>query len=196
MNTLLEKYNDYMRLVGCKVEYKLANGTILTVTYKKENFLHLIGLHKLKDIQLIQFWLDRSNKSVKLQDVIKNIEKEKLTDASIKTSVFYSDIEKRFENFSYDNLTTLNYTDAIIDFNPVRIKSKIKSDYILFEERPSTGEFNHMGIAMDSVAGTRYVETFFHETSDKYILGQTIVKIEGFRITDPVGNIIVEDSFI
>ena len=38
-------------------------------------------------------------------------------------------------NFSYDNLTTLNYTDAVINFNPSLINSKIKSDYLLFEER-------------------------------------------------------------
>lgn len=195
MNALLEKYNDYLRLVGCNAEYELDNGTILTVEYKEENFLHLIGLHKLKDIQLIQFWLDRSNKSVKLRDVVKNIEKEKLTDSKVKASVFYKDIEKRYENFSYDNLTTLNYTDAIINFNPALIKSKIKSDYILYEEKPTKGEYNHLGIAMDPITTNRYFETFFHENTDKYILGQTIVKIIRFKIIDPEGNIVVEECF-
>ena len=196
MNKLLEKYNDYLRLVGCKAEYELENGTTLTVEYKEENFLHLIGLHKLKDLQIIQFWLDRSNKSVKLRDVIKRIEQEKLTDAKIRTSVFYNDIETRYENFSYDNLTTLNYTDAIINFNPAIIKSKIKSDYILFEERSTTGEYNHLGIAKDPIAGNRYFETFFHEYTDNYILGQTVVKIKSFKITDSEGKVLAEDCFI
>jgi hypothetical protein len=195
MNALLEKYNDYLRLVGCMAEYELVNGTILTVEYKKENFPHLLGLHKLKDIQLIQFWNDRSNKSVKLKDVIKNIEKEKLTDSKIKASVFYPDIKERYENFSYDNLTTLTYTDAIINFNASLMKSKIKSDYLLFEERPVSGEYNHLGIARDAVASTRYFETFFHEYTNKYLLGQTIVPIKAFRILDAQGNIFVEDSF-
>lgn len=195
MNALLEKYNDYLRLVGCKAEYELENGTILKVEYKKENFPHLIGLHKLKDIQLIQFWNDRSNRTVKLRDILKSIEKEKLTDSKVKASVFYKDIEQRYESFSYDNLTTLNYTDAIINFNSVSIKSKLKSDYLLFEERPTAGEYNHLGIAMDSIAGTRYFETFFHESTDKYILGQTVVKIKAFRIVNPEGKIILEDCF-
>ena len=195
MNALLEKYNDYLRLVGCMTEYELVNGTILTVKYKKENFPHLLGLHKLKDIQLIQFWNDRTNKSVKLKDVIKSIEKEKLTDSKIKASVFYPDIKERYENFSYDNLTTLNYTDAIINFNASLMKSKIKSDYLLFEERPVSGEYNHLGIARDAIASTRYFETFFHEYTNKYLLGQTKVPIKAFRILDAQGNIFVEDSF-
>ena len=134
MNKLLEKYNDYLRLVGCKAEYKLENGICIIVEHKKENF-------------------------------------------------------------SYNNLTTLHYTDAIIDFNPHIIKSKINSDYILFEETPRIGEYNHMGIAKDVTTGSRYIETFFHETSDKYIRGQKVVKIKEFRLFDSTGNIIVEECF-
>ncbi len=193
MNVLLEKYNDYLRLVGCKIEYELEDGTILTVEYKKENFPHLIGLHKLQDIQLIQFWTDRSNKSVKLKDILKSIEKEKLTDSKVNGSIFYKKIEKRYENFSYENLTTLNYTDAIINFNPTLVNSSMKSDYILFEEKPIVGEYNHLGIALDPNSGNRYFETFFHEYTDSYIKGQKIVKIKAFRIIDPEGNVLVED---
>ena len=194
MDALKKKYLDYMRLENCRVEYELANGVKLDVAYKEENFAHLLGLHKLKDIQLIQFWLDRTNKTVKLETVLKHIKKESLTENMLKTSVFYSDIQERYENFSYENLTTLNYTDAIVNFNPQIIKSKIKSDYILFEERENN-EFNHMGIALDKNKGNRYVETFFHEPSDKYIAGQAIVKVKMFRLYDEDGKVIVEDSF-
>jgi hypothetical protein len=60
MNELLEKYNDYMRLEDCVANYELKDGTIIEISYKEENFAHLIGLHKLKDLQLIQFWLDKN----------------------------------------------------------------------------------------------------------------------------------------
>lgn len=50
---LLQKYNDYMRLKNCRAEYLLSNGLIIDFTYKEENFIHLLGLHKLTDIQLI-----------------------------------------------------------------------------------------------------------------------------------------------
>lgn len=194
MDELLRKYNEYMRLENCKAEYKLANGQSIEVIYREENFAHLLGIHKLKDIQLIQFWLDKKNKTVKLKDVIRRIKNSTFTDAQVKASVFYSAIQDRYESFSYENLTTLTYTDAVIDFNPAVIRSKIKSDYLLFEEKRK-GEFNHLGIALDSVKGERYIETFFHQPNDMYVTGQKVVKVNGFILYDSENQIIVEDSF-
>jgi len=194
MNDLLQKYNDYLRLKDCKAEYEFSDGTKIEVCYHEENFAHLLGLHKLKDLQLIQFWLDKSNPTVKLKTVLKRIENETFTDGMVKNSHFYPLIRSRYESFSYDNLTTLNYTDAVIDFNPVLINSKIKSDYLLFEERPKN-EYNHMGIALDAKSRTRYVETFFHQPTDMYISGQSIVKIKKFTLYDSDNKIIVVDSF-
>lgn len=193
MDELLKKYNEYMRLKNCRAEYLLADGKSIEVIYKEENFPHLLGLHKLKDIQLIQFWQDKSNKAVKLKDVIRRIKNSTFTDAMVKASVFYSDIKDRYESFSYNNLTTLTYTDAVIDFNPTIIKSKIKSDYLLFEEKNKT--YNHLGIALDKNTGSRYIETFFHQSTDMYIAGQTVVKVNGFKLFDINNKIIVEDNF-
>lgn len=194
MDLLLQKYNEYMRLEGVIVKYELINGKVIEVVYKEENFLHLLGLHKLVDIQIIQFWQDRTNRTTKLSDVIRAIKKGVLTDAIIRNSHFYPVIQERYENFSYDNLTSLNYTDAIIDFDPTIIHSKIKSDYILYEEKKQ-GEYNHMGIAKSTASGIRYVETFFHETSRKYITGQKSVKIKSFKLYDSNHNLLFEDLF-
>lgn len=194
MDELLLKYNDYMRLVDCKVQYILENEQKIEFTYKKENFAHLIGLHKLVDIQLIQFWQDKSNKAVKLETILRKIKNSSFTDKMIKASVFYPLIEERYKNFSYDNLTTLNYTDAVVNFNPSIIKSKIKSDFILYEEKNSSS-YNHMGIALDKVHGNRYVETFFNEPTDKYIKNQKIVKVKEFALYDKDENIIISDRY-
>ena len=194
MDELKKKYLEYMRLENCKAEYLFDSGKSICVAYKEENFAHLLGLHKLKDIQLIQFWLDKSNKTVKLKNVLNRIKDESFTESMIQASVFYPDIQERYENFSYNNLTTLNYTDAIINFNPTLINSKLKSDYILFEEKGSN-VYNHMGIAMDCNNGNRYIETFFSEPSDKYIARQTVEKIKKFCLYDAQGNVMVEDSF-
>ena len=67
----------------------------------------------------------------------------------VKANIFYNTIAARYESFSYDNLTTLNYTDAVINFNPTLINSKIKSNYLLFEQKTNTG-YNHLGIVADS----------------------------------------------
>ncbi len=195
MDSLKKKYLDYMRLENCKVIYELENDSTIEFLYREENFAHMLGLHKLKDIQLIQFWLDKTNRIVKLETVLSRIRNESFTESMIKSSVFYPDIQERYNNFSYENLTTLSYTDAVINFNPEIIKSKIKSDYLLFEKK-SGYQYNHMGIALDEKTGNRYIETFFHEATNKYLAGQTVVKVKGFSLYDANGEIIVTDSFM
>lgn len=194
MDNLLRKYNDYMRLKDCKVVYELSNSTHIEVTYAENNFAHLIGLHKLKDIQLIQFWQDKTNNSVKLSTVIKRIKNSTFTENMVKASVFYPLIQERYENFNYNNLTTLNYTDAVVNFNPNIIHSKIKSDYLLFEQK-GNNVYNHLGIALDKKKGYRYFETFFQEPTNMYLSNQTVVKINHFTLYDKNNNIIVTDSF-
>lgn len=194
MDALLQKYNDFLRLKNCRAEYVLANGTLIDFTYKEENFIHLLGLHKLTDIQLIQLFNDKSNKKVQTKYIISRIKKNKFTDTMVKGSVFFPDIESRYESFSYDSLSTLTYTDAIINFNPALIRSKIKSDYLLFEKK-SNDEYNHLGIAEDRITKNRYIETFFHQSTDMYLKGQTIVKIKSFTLYTPDNQILVTDSF-
>ncbi len=194
MDELLKKYNEYLRLKNCRVEYLLENGMTIDFKYREENFIHLLGLHKLRDIQLIQMLNDRSNKKVRVKYVISRIKKGKFTDAMVKKSVFYGSIEERYKNFSYENLTSLSYTDAIINFKPSIIHSKIKSDYLLFEQK-SDKEYNHLGIAIDNNTQSRYIETFFHQKSDMYIKGQEVVKVKGFCLYSPSDKIIVSDFF-
>lgn len=184
---------EFKQLENCRAIYKLDNGVKVEFIYREENFAHLIGLHKLKDIQLIQFWLDRTNKTVKLKTVLNHIKNESLTDSIINSSKFYSEIQDRYENFSYENLTTLSYTDAVINFNSKIIKSKLKSDYILFEEKDN--KINYMGIALDKKTGKRYIETFFNESSNKYIQNQKIEKVKSFYLYDKNNKLIVDDTF-
>lgn len=193
MNLLLNKYQDYMRLNGCRASYELADGTVIMVPYLEENFLHLIGLHKLTDIQLIQFWRDPGNPTVKLSDVIRVIKNETLTDANITASTHFSSICDRYNNFSYESLTKLSHTDAVINFNSALAHSRLNSDYLLFESKGSG--YNHLGIAYDGVNGRRYFESFFYEHSNQYVAGQIIVPIKKFTLLDNSNNIIIEDSF-
>ena len=191
---LKEMYIEYMKLDGYRAEYLLQNGTTIEFTYEKKYFGHLLGLHKLTDIQIIQFWQDKSNLKVNLKSVIRQIKKEQLTDADIKKSTFYPQIKERYENFSYDTLTSLNYTDAIIDFDASLLGSKLKSDYLLYEINDGGG-YNHMGLAIDSLSGKRYAETFFIEPTGKYLTGQNIVKIVKFTLYDEKNRVVVTDTF-
>ncbi|WP_461811445.1 hypothetical protein [Faecalimonas sp.] len=194
MDNLLKKYYDYIRLRNCRVEYLLSNGIIINFTYKEEYFIHLLGLHKLADVKLIQLFNDKNNKKIQTKYIISRIKKNKFTEAMVKASVFFPDIESRYENFSYDNLISLTYTDAVINFNAGLIKSKIKSDYILFEKKDNN-EYNHLCIAKDINTNSRYLETFFHQKTDMYIKGQTIVKVKGFTLYAPDNKIIVDIKY-
>lgn len=194
MNELLNKYIDYQRLVGNKLSYYLSNGQLVEVEFRDDNFLHLLGIHKLLDIRIVQQWLDKSNYKIKNKDVIRLIKSERFNDSMVRSSAFFNTIQDRYDSFSYQSLTTLSYTDAIINFNPTLVNSKLLSDYILFE-KDKNNEYNHMAIAYDSTANRRYLESFFHETSDSYISGQIIVKISNYKLFDKDGNIIFEDAF-
>ena len=194
MDELLQKYNEYIRLKNCRVQYLLSNGETIDYTYKEENFIHLIGLHKLADIQIIQLLNDKNNKKVQTRYIISRIKKSKFTDLMVKNSVFYDDISDRYKNFSYENLTKLSYIDAVINFNPKLIHSKLKSNYLLFEEKENK-EYNHLGIATDLSTKTQYIETFFHQNTDMYIKGQEVVKVESFTLYSSDNQIIVTDTF-
>ena len=54
MDGLHFKYNEYMRLDQCTVEYTFSDGSSVSVRFTESGFLHLLVLHKLVDIQDIQ----------------------------------------------------------------------------------------------------------------------------------------------
>ncbi len=193
MNLLLEKYNEYKSIVNFRMIYELENEDTIDVKLNKNNFPHLIGLHKLIDIPVIRQFNDLNNKTVSARYIISKIKKEDLlTDSIIRASTYFADIEDRYNNFSKNNFLSLSYTDAIIDFNPKLIGSSLKSDYILFEKYNKG--YNHMCIAIDSLC-KNYAESFFYEPSDKYINRQSIVKVSKISILDNKGNEFVNDEF-
>ena len=192
MNLLLEKYNEYKSIVNYRMIYELDNGDVIDVKIDRNNFPHLIGLHKLLDIPVIRQFNDMNNKTVSAKYIISKIKKENvLTDSVVRSSSYFTDIEDRYNNFSKNNFLSLSYTDAIIDFNPHLINSSLKSDYILFEQ--FNKGYNHMCIATDKFC-KNYAESFFYEPSDKYISKQTIVKVNKISILDNKGNEFVNDE--
>ena len=141
MNELLEKFNEYKDISNYRIKYTLVNGDVIDFKLKQTDFPHLIGLHKLVDIPLIGQFNDVSNPTVSAKFLISKIKKEsQLTESTIKNSVYFQDIEQRYKNFSKENLLTLTYTDAIVDFDASLIGSKLRGDYILFENQKSQVE--------------------------------------------------------
>ena len=193
MNELLEKFNEYRDISNYRIKYTLANEDVIDFKLKQTDFPHLIGLHKLVDIPLIGQFNDVSNSTVSAKFLISKIKKEsQLTENIIKNSVYFPDIAQRYQNFSKENLLTLTYTDAIVDFDASLISSKLRGDYILFENQKSQG-YNYLSVAKDTQQ-KRYAESFFYNPSDRYIRNQKIVKVSKVEIYDTDGKLYLEDN--
>lgn len=123
MNQLLDKFNEYKSIVNYRMEYIFEDDSVINFKLKQTDFPHLLGLHKLIDIL------------------------ELLTENIIKRSIFFPDIEVRFNNFSKENILTMSYTDVIVDFNASLIGSNLKAKYILFEKKRQG--YNHLCVAED-----------------------------------------------
>lgn len=191
MNQLLYKFNEYKSIANYQMEYELDNGDTIKVKLRQTDFPHLIGLHKLIDIPIIRQFNDKSNVTVSAKFIISKIKREQLlTENVIKHSNYFNLISKRYEHFTKDNILSLSYTDALIDFNADLICSSLKSKYILFEKKQQG--YNHLCIAQ-SIKATKYVESFFYNSTDLYIRNQKLIKVKKIKIYDSKGNIYMED---
>lgn len=192
MNGLLEKFNEYRDISNYRIKHTLVNGDVIDFKLKQTDFPHLIGLHKLVDIPLIGQFNDVSNLTVSAKFLISKIKKEsQLTESIIKNSVYFPDIAQRYQNFSKENLLTLTYTDAIVDFDASLIGSRLRGDYILFENQKLQG-YNYLSVAKDAQE-KRYAESFFYNPADRYIRNQKIVKVSKVEIYDRNGDLYLED---
>ena len=87
---------------------------------------------------------------------------------------------------------TLTYTDAIVDFDASLIGSRLRGDYILFENQRSQG-YNYLSIAKDKQQ-KRYAESFFYNPADRYIRNQKIVRVSKVQVYDKDGKLYLEDN--
>ncbi len=197
MNSLYDKFLDYKQIANYRLEYELDNGLQLSVKLELSAFPHLIGLHKLTDIPIIRRFNDPNDKVVRAKYITQKIKQQKmLTEDSIRSSQKFCDIEDRYNNFSKENLLSLSYTEAIVNFNPSKIGSTLKSEFILFEKK-DTG-YNHLCIAtaVPQKYTNCYPESFFYRPNDMYIANQTIVKVRKIKIYDSNNKLYLEDTLI
>lgn len=173
------------------MEYIFENDLVISFKFKQTDFPHLLGLHKLIDIPVIRQFNDKKNLVVGAKYINSKIKRQELlTESIIKKSIYFPDIEIRFNNFSKENILTMSYTDVIIDFNASLIRSNLKAQYILFEEKEKG--YNHLCVAEDG-SGKKYVESFFYNSTDLYVRNQKTLKVKCIRIYDNLGVLYMED---
>ena len=192
MDALKLKLDDFLKLTVCKMHYEFCNGFVLEFQFKKTNFPHLAGLHKLKDIPIIQTYIGRTGFASQL---LTKIKKGTLTDSDVRSSKYFPMIQRRYDEFTAENLFSLSYSDVIIDFDVTKLaKSKLhNTKFILFEQNAML-ENRHLCIAGSQTEGF-YPETFFFEPSDYYLKNQVREKVKTFKIINPCGSLFFEDTF-
>ncbi len=192
MPGLKAKFDDFTKIINCKIHYEFCNAFILEFQFKKTNFPHMIGLHKLKDLNTIQTYLGKPGFA---NQILSKIKKGTLTEADIKSSKYFSLIQRRYEEFSLENLFSLSYTDVIIHFDITKVpKSQLTNTKFILFETNSKKENRHLCIAGNQTDGF-YPETFFFEPSDYYLKNQTLEKVKKFQIIKSDGSMYFEDSF-
>ncbi|MGN0468469.1 MAG: PBECR4 domain-containing protein [Acutalibacteraceae bacterium] len=166
-STLLKK--DYIFTLEGDIRFKLF--------FNEGNFIHLLGLHKLKDISELN---TKSNSAAK---IYKNILSGKLSVDKIQNSGFYNMIEKRVENFQeIKNMLNADKCKIIVDFDSRLVSDTElkKTKYILY--RHKGGGYVHftMGFKGNGI----YPETFFFENSKRYVNGQVLLDVKNIEVID------------
>lgn len=158
-----------------EIEYKIILGkrnreTYLTIDFSKEEFCHLMGLHKLKDI---------SNLNIDKGTVFDRIIAEDITyDMISKSSFFDKDIKKGIPNSVRDRIDAfLDITD-ILDSKNIFFKysenrntsSKIRAEFLL--ETIYSGKTTYTFLTQRSGSNSKLCESFFPKDGIDYSAGQ------------------------
>lgn len=175
------------------MEYLFEDGSVISFKLKQTDFPHLLGLHKLIDIPIIRQFNDKNNLVISAKYINSRIKKQELlTENIIKRSIYFPEIEARFNSFNKENILTVSYTDVIVDFNASLIGSNLKAKYILFEKKDQG--YNHLCVAEDGY-GKQYAESFFYNSTDLYIRNQRTIRVKSVKIYDNSRKLYFEDVF-
>lgn len=169
---ILKRLSDqYEKIIKKNYIYQIDGGIKLEIVFKKRNFPHLIGLHKLIDIPDLK---KLSNKTGQADIVYRNIRNDKLTYEIISKSKHFSEIKDRIESFKeIDRI--LETSELIINFNKETLKketkmeTELKSNVILYTKIKE--KYIHLCVVKSK--GSVYPESFFPRNDNNYIKGQT-----------------------
>lgn len=155
----------YQNFIDNTCKLTLENGLIVSFSFKRHHFKHLLGLQKLDDLSDLQ--------SLSANVLFKKVLSGKLDDR-ISKSFFFNKIEDRLKYFNLFN--NVLHGQIIIDFEPSIVQDGTlltQTVYILYL-RNGNGYINlAIGEGLDGF----YPETFFFEPSKRYISEQQLLDV-------------------
>ena len=138
----------------------------MTLFFEREHFMHLIGLHKLTDLQIQRF---------RKEQMYNMVMRDELTYDYIEKSVFFSEIKQRIELFPI--------LETALDSNELLIKYKhgfaqgtvIMASYIIIY---NYGDVTiHYFVDRDEKANRYFGKSFFGRSDDKFLRNQQTFKV-------------------
>ena len=162
MEDIAKCVEAYAEAAKCTYGFRLENGEAFTLSFADEHLFHLLGLHKLLDLEGF------SGQKRKTQ-VIRRLMTGRLSHEHIAGSDFYPSIQSRIAYFPLvGELLHLETCNLIIDFDRTKVRpySNIDAKYILFRE--VDGGIIHLTLAMDNQGELR-PQTFLFERGRRYI---------------------------
>lgn len=176
MDKLEEVMKDYESLTNKCYVYDLVDKGEIKVFFKKENFPHVIGLHKLlniKDLKRLYY------KKISGKNIYKQLENKKISSEMIFKSPHYKKIEDRF-NYFY-KVKELVFEKVIYDFDRSKLRSTIPADLVLYTIQDNL--YIHLFLVKRK-QGYYVPMTFIVEVDDTYIKGQTDYDIKKLCILE------------
>ena len=173
MNNIKECAEFYQTLLNRNYRFTLEDDLRFVLFFQKQNFFHLLGLEKLKDLAAFSAY----GPSV----VFEKILAEEITQTDLLKSVFYPKIESRIRYFQeLQNMLDPKQCKVIVDFDKRLVdKTELKNTkYILYVRRDE----NYVLFTIGQFKLKLYAETFFLEPSKKYVSGQTLLEVKQIEV--------------
>lgn len=190
MDLLKQKFLEYKTLKDNDYFLKLENEQVIKINFEVNSFPHLVGLHKLTQIPLLN---QLANKNIPPKAVIRAIKQGNLTYGTIYSQDGFSEIEERFKSFSISKINKLLNKNIVIDFDLTKINSSMtKAEMILFEK--DNNKYYHLVLGYDQ-KGYYYPLSYFVRKDEDYIKNQTYLKVKSLKVVKYKTNEVIKHIY-
>ena len=175
---LFQAFKAYELLNRRAFVVTLSTGYAFILSFKSENFKHLVGIQHLKDIEPSRFSAGQ---------IYRLVRSHVLTEATLRKSSFFEDSSMRILDFQ--RLPEIFRENALVipAFNSARTGAKIRGDILIYEEDQyriflTLSCCRECVVLADGVKRDSYVpESFMSESTDRLIRGQQRARITALR---------------
>lgn len=186
MGSLLNVVAKYELICKNDYIYTLSNGMEIKVVFTKNNLPHLLGLHKLVDIEELRKY---SKKQVSANLIYKKLKSGEMTIEDLSKSEHFHEMKSRLDHI--ENLETLLFDRVVLDFDHKKIKTKLDKVKILFYTQIGN-DYIHLPLLLGS-KGSYIPNTFLVQDNRYYIENQEELNVVSLTVMNR--GVVVQQIF-